>query len=415
MSTTRRYTFLPLNQGASIGHGPNGALTGRYGQTVSLTDRAAYLVVSGFDGEGGAPPLVANVGDGAEQAASQAILDAIAGGATYAPSAPLDASELAAVRAMDDADVDGLSAASVAAIETMIAAGVDDLTQGDVGDLRAAVSAGIGNLTAVEVTALRSSGIEGGDTLALTSDLAGAGGFSYPPDDWRADPSAVGIGTDAPLLLGDYPDLADADAGVALASAPAISGGGKLTIEPTPGTAATTPAGVPIASVAAGDYTVIADLAHVFTGDATAEAADSVHWEMGLVGFTGTDTQTASFTGAVVGRALDKAPTGFVAKWNDNGTGGRDVANVVTAQDYALSPGRTISLAVVRTGNLVKSYYGNGEAWDLIGVEDEGSAPAGIVALMCSCQTAAASLKVGLRNKLVLDNGAAGAGELPDW
>lgn len=249
--------------------------------------------------------------------------------------------------------------------------------------------------------------------LALTGGGGGGGGgFAWAPDDWRSHASAVGIGTGTDLVLADYPDLATADGGVALASR-ALAADGKVVIAPTSGVADGTPAGVKIADVAAGDYTVAVDFGHLLVG---LDANTSGYYEIGLAGFTGTDTQTDSFAGGVLGRAADKMQTGYYAKWLDSGLGGRDVATTSLTQDYALDHGRTFSMAVVRVGNVVTAYIGDGVSWDMLYSNDEGSAPAGLVALMCSCQSAApAGLKVGLRNVLVLDDGAAGAGELPGW
>lgn len=239
-----------------------------------------------------------------------------------------------------------------------------------------------------------------------------AGAFAWPDIDWRAHASAVGVGTGTPLVLGDYPDLSVADGGVALAAAPSLTAAGRLIITPTSGTVDGTPAGIKIADVAAGDYTAIVAFGHVFTG---LNANATGYYEIGLAGFTGTDTQADSFAGGVLGRANDAMQTGYYAKWTDSGLGGRDVAFTSAAQRYALDHGRSFSMALTRVGNVVSAYIGDGDSWDFLYSNDEGSAPAGIVALMCSCETAAATLKVGLTNVLTLDDGAAGAGTLPGW
>ena len=243
--------------------------------------------------------------------------------------------------------------------------------------------------------------------------VAPAGAFAWPADAWQAHASTIGIGTGTALVAADYPDLSVADAGVALAGGPTLAADGKVTMSPTSGTVEATPAGVNLASVAAGDYTVVVELSHLFTGGSADEAADSVYWEMGLVGFTGTDSSAGAVSGVVCGRALDKIQTNYLSKWNS--AAGRGAMAKVTVQDYALAPGRSMSMAIVRTGNDIKSYIGDGVAWDFIAVETEASAPASIVGLLCSCQSAAATLTVGLRNLLVLDDGAAGAGTLPNW
>lgn len=149
MATLRRYTFRPADSGAHISHS-NGAFTGRDGDVVSLSDRQAYLRTASVPGVASAPCLVADVGDAAEQAASQAILDAIDGGETYAVQAPLTSAERAEVRA--DGAVSDLTAAQVAHVESMIAAALQSLSADD-------------------VTAISAAALTGADVVATTADL----------------------------------------------------------------------------------------------------------------------------------------------------------------------------------------------------------------------------------------------------
>lgn len=272
MSTTRRYTFKPANTGASIGHGPNRSLTGRYGQVVSLTDRAAYLTIQAHTGESGVC-LVADVGDAAEKAASQAILGAIAGGATYAPEQPLSQTELAAVRAMDDADVEDLTAADITALQAMRAANVDDLAAADVSAIQ---SAGFGEGDAAAKAADVPSALTDLDDTPGTLGTAGqllavngaadglefvdpSSGGGFPSGDWRAVDGVV-------TAFGDgasYPDLSVADGGTAAAGV-AVAGGGKILRFKTNDTS--TLVGRKLADISAGNFVAAVQMRTLLKG-----------------------------------------------------------------------------------------------------------------------------------------------------
>lgn len=238
----------------------------------------------------------------------------------------------------------------------------------------------------------------------------GGGGFAFAPTDWRAHASTVGVGTSTALAVATYPDLSAADAGVALASY-SLGSSGALLLSPTSGTVRTTPAGIKIADVAAGDYTVAVWVAYRHDG---VDANVATYAEFGLAGFTGTDTSASSWAGIVVGRSNDQLNTATVARWQDSGVVGRQIAFASPLNDYSMPRSASMALCVTRVGNIVTGYVGDGETWTRGWAFDEGSAPAGVVALMCSCESAApASLVVGVSNILTLEDGAAGAGSLP--
>lgn len=291
---------------------------------------------------------------------------------------------------------------------------IGDNAQG-IADNAAAIPTNITDLA--DVPALGVSGtvltVDGAGTGLEWAAPAG-GGFAWRPDDWRADPSAKGIGTATPLLLGDYPDLSVADGGVALAVPPALNGAGAIVLEPTPGAGTnTTPAGVPLASVGAGDYTVLVSLSHLFDG---ADANASVYWEMGIAGFVGTDTAADAWDGVVVGRSNQTAATSGIARWQDSGAPGRGNAFASPIVSYANDVAGDVILGLTRVGNILTAWKGDGRSMERQWAVNQGAAPAAVVALLCSCGSAApASLKVAFGNVLVLSDGAPGAGTIPGW
>lgn len=138
----RRYTFQPANRDFLIGHGVGNVEPGRAGDVVRLTDRRVAGLLAAVAGVGGAPCLVADVGDAAEKAASQAVLDAVDGGEDFGPELPLSAVELATLHGNNlGASSGGGSDDPVATIKANgLAMGMSTLTVTIDGELKATLS-----------------------------------------------------------------------------------------------------------------------------------------------------------------------------------------------------------------------------------------------------------------------------------
>lgn len=367
MSTTRRYTFRPADQGASIGHGPNRDLTGRYGQAVSLTDRAAYLTIQSYPGESGVC-LVADVGEAAEQAASQAILDAIAGGETYAAEAPLSNDELAAVRAMDSADVEDLTDSDVSVIQASNLAPGDMLAK--VADVPTALTdlsdtpGGLGTAGQVLKVNGTADGLEFGDA-------GGAAEYVRDPSDWISMDGVVGFGADTGLTTAAFPDLDDLDAVLALASLVQFGSAG-LRLRAVANN--TTPQGIDLGTIAADADGCIAVRLRPFMDGADHSASRS--WGLGLAVWDGVDTGVDDNVWVGIGGTTTSPGDGT---FNRNSTAGRGTG-VPSVQTYGIHKGaRELDVCITRDGGTgaVTWYIGTGGSWTRIWRDATHTADAG--------------------------------------
>jgi hypothetical protein len=235
--------------------------------------------------------------------------------------------------------------------------------------------------------------------------------FAWPSSDWRSAADA-GIGTSTAIdLATDLPDLSTIDAGTALRKRALV--GGRAIIAPTEGTAFVDAAGVKVAEVAAGDFTVAVALDTLFDG--VTFNSSTIQWAQGLVCFDGTDPAADKFSGGGSGRTSDALHTAPLLVLEDSGLGGRDTYRVVLEQTYTADLNEGLSLCITRQGNIVKTYAGNGKTWVLLRGLDRGYAGASLIAVLTSCSTAVAVTETAISNWLVWDDGHANAGQLPGW
>lgn len=250
-----------------------------------------------------------------------------------------------------------------------------------------------------------------GANAAVWADASGA--FTWPSHDWRSQ-ADVGVGTSTPIDLATHlPDLSTIDTGTALRKRTLV--GDRAIIAPTEGTVFTDAAGVKLVEVAAGDYTVVVALDHYFDGVAFNSGYGSIDWAYGIVGFFGTDPSADSFYGAGVGRPNSTLNAAPLCTLEDSGLGGRNTFRVSLQQSYLADLNEGSSLAICRRGAFLYAYIGNGKAWTLVRGKSTGHTGAALIAVLTSCETAAATTETGITNWLKWDNGHVNAGLLPGW